>query len=449
MTKWKSGGNMLRTGTKEVPSGIGIVMKRMNRCTSRDRLVYCNRETGRFLPPRTPAPAAGRRKITSSHRILTRDFLFIFVSHFLFSLAVGSLLPALPLYLARLSYTDAEIGLLTGIFAVAAVALRPFAGAALHRYSAKAVTVWGAFLYGLTFLGFLTGTAFWLLLLVRLAQGAAFALVTTASTAAAIDISPVELRGRSLSYFLLSVNLASVIGPALGIFFINRFSFPPFFVTLSVLCLGSLLAILGLTKVDNVSGQFSMRLPDFFSRTAVPAGLACFGLQIVWGTVATFFPLMAIEKGMANPGLFFTAMSVTMVICRTLGASILDRFKRRTVIAIFLTVLTADLVLLSFSSTQMMFTVVGIIFGVSYAYLIPSFMSHATQGSGTSAGAAVGTFLGLSDAGLAMGPMIMGAVAGSIGYSMTFLCAAFTALGDLFYSRFFVRETTHHHSDDP
>jgi MFS family permease len=356
-------------------------------------------------------------------------------------------MPALPLYLSRLSYGDAEIGLLTGVFAVAAVGLRPFAGAALRRYSAKVVIVWGSFLFGLTFLAFLSGTAFWLLLLVRLAQGAAFALVTTAATAAAIDISPAELRGRSLSYFLLSVNLASVIGPALGIFFINRFSFFPFFVALSVLCLASLLAILGLTKVENASGQFTMKVSDFFSRTAVPGGLACFGTQIVWGTVSTFFPLLAVEKGMTNPGLFFTAMSVTMVICRTLGASILDRFNPRSVISTFLAILTADLVLLSFSSTQMMFTIVGIIFGVCYAYLIPSFMAHATRNSGTSAGAAVGTFLGLSDAGLALGPMIMGAVAGSIGYSMTFLCTAFTACGDLFYSRFFVRVTAHHRDD--
>jgi predicted MFS family arabinose efflux permease len=328
---------------------------------------------------------------------------------------------------------------LTGIFAVAAVALRPFAGAALHRYSAKLVVIFGALLYGLTFLGYLFGTMFWFLLLLRLAQGAAFAFITTASTAAVVDISPVESRGRSLSYFLLSVNIASSIGPALGIFFINRFSFHIFFIVLSVLCAGCLITILGLKKLDKATEQHSLRLTDFFSRAAVPAGLACFGLQIIWGTLSTFFPLLAVGKGITNPGLFFTAMSITMVICRTAGARVLDRYRNRSIITTFLVVLTADLVMLSFASTQMMFIIVGILFGVSYAYLIPSFMTHATRGSDAS-GATIGTFLGLSDAGLALGPMIMGAVATTIGYPMTFLCTAFTACINLFYSRIFVRE---------
>lgn len=103
----------------------------------------------------------------------------------------------------------------------------------------------GALLYGLTFLGFLFGTTVWLLLHLRLAQGAAYALVTTASTAVVVDISPLELRRRSLSYFLLSVSIATTIGPALGIFFINRFSFRVFFILLSTLCLCCFITILG------------------------------------------------------------------------------------------------------------------------------------------------------------------------------------------------------------
>jgi len=356
-------------------------------------------------------------------------------------MAFGSLLPTLPLYLLHLEYKATEIGLLTGVFAIAAVALRPLTGAALQRYSSKLVIVYGSLLYGLTFVAFLFGTTFWFLLLVRLVQGVAFALVTTACTAAVVDISPVELRGRGLGYFLLSVNIATAIGPALSIFFISRFSFHALFLVLSALCLGCLVTILGLRRVaEPVEKELTLRLRDFFSRTAVPSGLASFGLQLVWGTVSTFLPLLAVAKGVSNPGLFFTAMSIAMVICRTLGARILDRYSGRKLILTFLTVLVADLLLLSFSSTQTMFIVVGVVFGLSYAYLIPSFMAHATRGSATSAGAAVGTFLGLSDAGLALGPMIMGAVASSIGYSMMFLCTAVTACVDLFYSRLFITE---------
>lgn len=143
---------------------------------------------------------------------------------------------------------------------------------------------------------------------------------------------------------------------------------------------------------------------------------------------------------MTNPGLFFTAMSFTMIICRALGARILDTCAPRTIITTFRATLMAGLLLLSFSSMYMMFILVGVIFGVSYAYLMPSFMARATRDSGTFAAAAVGTFLGFSDAGLALGPMIMGAVTSTVGYSMMFLCTALIACVNLFYSRFFVTE---------
>jgi len=378
--------------------------------------------------------------MTPLRRILSRDFLVIFVSHFLFSVVFGSLLPAFPLFLARAGYGDARIGILTGVFAVAAVALRPLAGAALNRFSAKRVIVAGALLYGLSFPALLSGTAFWLLLAARLAQGAAFALVTTASTAAVVDISPAALRGRSLGDVLLSVNIATAVGPALGIFFINIFSFGPFFVGLALLCLSSAAAILALRTHGAPAARFPLRLNDFFSRAAVPSGLACFGVQLIWGTVSTFFPLSAVEKGVANPGLFFTAMSVTMVLCRTLGARVLDLVSGRAIIMTFLALQAADLLLLSVVSTQAMFVLVGVIFGLCYAYLIPSFMAHATRDSEASSGAAVGTFLGLGDAGLALGPAVMGAVASGAGYPVTFLCAALIACADLAYSKIFIRE---------
>jgi MFS family permease len=372
--------------------------------------------------------------------ILTGDFLFIFAAHFLFSMAFGGLLPVLPLYLKHLSYDDTQIGLLTGVFAIAAVILRPLAGAALQRYSAKLITIAGSLLCGLTFLAYLFGTTFWFMLFVRLVQGAAFALVTTACTAAVVDISPVELRGRSLSYFLLSINIATVVTPGLGILFVNHFSFRPFFIILFVLCVGCLVTIFGLKGPVKPAEKLTLVWSDFFSRPAVPAGLASFGLQVIWGTVSTFLPLMALEKGISNPGLFFTAMAAAMVICRTLGARILDRHNRLTIITVCLVMLLVDLVILSLSSTQAMFILVGILFGISFAFLIPSFMAHATQHSGSSAGASIGTFLGLCDAGQALGPMIMGAVAATKGYSTTFLCTAFIASLNIFYSRFFLRE---------
>ena len=87
-----------------------------------------------------------------------------------------------------------------------------------------------------------------------------------------------------------------------------------------------------------------------------------------------------------------------------------------------------------------MFILVGVIFGIGKAFLMPSLVACLLDREGSSPGPAMGTLTAISDLGLSVGPVIMGVVIHMSGYPAMFLCLAFTGVINVMYFRFLVRE---------
>ena len=100
-----------------------------------------------------------------TEKILTRDFVLCLFAQFTFAFVFHSLIPTLPIYLSRLGSTDAEIGVLIGIFFFSSVVLRPFIGRALTKIPEKNFMTIGALLFALTSAAYLFASPFWPLLI--------------------------------------------------------------------------------------------------------------------------------------------------------------------------------------------------------------------------------------------------------------------------------------------
>ena len=130
-------------------------------------------------------------------KVLTRDFILAFIAQFAFASVFHILLPTLPIYLLRLGSTEAEIGVLIGIFFFSSLVLRPFVGKALLKIQEKNFMIAGALLFALTSIAYLLAPPFWPLLMVRILQGIGFAFFQTASITLIVNISPEAHRGKS------------------------------------------------------------------------------------------------------------------------------------------------------------------------------------------------------------------------------------------------------------
>ncbi len=376
-----------------------------------------------------------------TQKILTRDFVLNFFAQFAFSSVFSILIPAIPIYLSKSGTNNAEIGILVGIFSVSSLIARPFVGRALSKIPEKKFMTAGAVIYALSSIAYLFTRPFLPFFLLRAFQGLGMAFFATASVTLATRIGPEEHRGRSIGYFFLSYNLAFALAPSFGMFLINLFDFTVLFLSCAGFSLCSLLITLKLGEIRHVPlDRKPVRERLYLSREALPPSIISFTASFIWGALCAFFPLFALNHGVTNPGLFFAAIAIILILGRILGGQVFDIYPRERVILPCLVAQIIAMIVLVFSTTFSMFILVALIWGIGHAFLFPSLMAYALDHSGTSSGPAVGTYTALSDLGTGLGSVIMGVVLQLTSYPIMFLCLALTGIFNLLYFYFFVRK---------
>ena len=374
-------------------------------------------------------------------KILTRDFILGFFAQFTFISVFYLLIPTLPIYLLRSGSQEVEIGVLIGIFFVTSLVLRPFVGKALLKIPEKKFMIAGALLFSLTSLSYLIAPPFWPLFIVRAFQGIGLAFFHTAAFTLIANISPEAHLGQSLSYFFLAPNISLALIPSLGMFLINHFSFTFLFLVCSGLSLCSLSITYKLGRRQVASLEDASTENGFFlSWKAISPSIISFFNFIMWGALTAFFPLYALNHGVANSGLFFTTIAIMFILGRGFGAKILDLYRIERVIPSLLTTCVISMILLAFSKNLQMFILVAVIWGIGNALLTPAVMTYILDRAGSSKGPAIGTYMLLSDLGLGLGPVIMGIIIRFSNYPIMFLCLALTGAINLIYFYFFVRK---------
>jgi MFS family permease len=374
-------------------------------------------------------------------KIFTRDFVLSFFAQFAFSSVFFILIPTIPIYLSRLGSKEAEIGVLVGVFSVSSLVLRPFVGRALLKIPERSFMIAGALLYAFSSIAYIIAKPFWPFLIVRILQGIGLALFATASFTLVTRISPEARRGQSIGYFYLAINIAFALAPLFGVAIVNLFDFPILFLVCTGLSLCSLFITLKLerTKIESLEVQ-SIRNQPFVSREALPSSIMAFMGSIIWGAVTAFLPLYALSHGVDNPGLFFAALAITLIVARSLGGKILDIYAREKVILPCLLAQIIAMSILIFSTTLPMFILVAVIWGMGTAFFYPALVAYVIDLAGPSRGPAIGTYMALSDFGAGMGSVIMGIVLQWTNYPIMFLCLAFTGVINLLYFYFAVRK---------
>jgi len=298
----------------------------------------------------------------------------------------------------------------------------------------------GSSLYALASIAYIFSPPFWPFFVVRIFHGIGFGFFHTASFTFIANTASKAHRGQSLGYFSLSMTISSALAPAIGMLLINHFSFTILF----LLCLG--LSLCSLLVTNKLAGRqfaplqaLSTEDTSFFNPKAIPPSITNSITLFMFGALAAFFPLYAVDHGVNNPGLFFTTVAIMLLLGRSFGGKILDLHKRENVILPCLLAYTISMAILAFSETLPMFILVGVIWGIGNAFSMPSLVAYVLDRVASSTGPAMGTFTAISDLGMSLGPVIMGIVLQATGYQVMFLCLAFIGVINLIHFYFFVR----------
>jgi MFS family permease len=307
-------------------------------------------------------------------------------------------------------------------------------GRALLNIPEKKFMIAGVLLYVLSSIAYLLAPPFWPFLAVRIFHGIGLALFNTAIFTLVANITPEMHRGRLISYFYLSGNMSFALGPYFGMVLINRYNFVIVFLVCTGLSLCSLLITtkLGERKDIPLKNQ-PLKIQTILSLEALPPSIIAFMLNIIWGTLTAFFPLYALGHGVSHPGIFFVFLAITLILGRTLGGRILDMYDRKKVVIPCLTAIIISLAILTFSTTLSMFILVAVVLGAGWALVYPSLLIYAIENADSDRGPAMGTFTGLADLGVCIGPMIMGIIIQRTSYPIMFFCLTIIGVINLLY----------------
>ncbi len=387
---------------------------------------------------------------TQTTRILNREFVLAFFAQFIVSFVFCILIPTLPIYLSKIGSTEMEIGVLIGILGLSSLVLRPLVGRFLLKTSEIVFMIAGAVLLALTSAGYLFVLPFWPFLVIRALQGVGAAFFWTATVTLVANVSPRAHLGQSLSYYFMAYNVAFAVAPSLGMFLINSFDFKLLFIFCTLLSLLSLFIITRLNKRGvHPSEKLVAEDAPFLSRSALSPSVVAFMASLSWGALTTFFPLYAIQHGMANPGLFFGTFAVMVILGRAFGGRVFDLRSRETVILpCLITYIIAMSMLFSFKSLTLFILAAGI-WGIGHGFLYPTLAAYTLDVVPSSPGLAMGTYLAFDDLGVGLGPIIMGIVLRLSGYPAMFLFLGFISFINLSYFYFLMRRRSIRRSMKP
>ena len=380
-------------------------------------------------------------------RLLTRPFVVVTASAFVFFIYIGMLIPIVPLFIeGPLGLGEFGIGLTIAVFAGAAIIARPFLGRIADRYGRRVLLVGGASLAGLTGIAASQVSEFWQLLLLRSVMGIGEAAVFVGAATLIADLSPRDRRAEGASYFSVAVFGGIGIGPIIGELILDDTQFERAFVVAGLFALAAavvaLFAPARVAPLDAVDDTIASAAPESGRRrimhpAALMPGVVLASGVAAFATFGAFIPEYSREVGLATSGGLFAAYSVTSVLVRIFGATLPERLGPRRAVTIALGMLGIGLSILAIVPTIAALWVASVFVGIGMAFNYPSLLALTVNRASDSDRAwAISSFTMFFEVGSVFGGLFIGGFAQAVGKQTGFFGGVLCCLIGLYLLRF-------------
>ena len=391
-------------------------------------------------------------------KLITPGYCLILAANFLLYFAFYLILPILPFYLTEVFHTgNAMVGIILSCYTVASLCIRPFSGYLLDTLARKPLYLIAYFLFITIFAGYILAGVLTLFILLRVAHGLAFGMVTVAGNTIVIDITPSSRRGEAVGYYGLMNNMAMSFGPMTGLFMHDTCSFQTIFICAFVSgALGFVAACLVKTPPKQYVKREPISLDRFVLIKGIPAGVALLLLSIPYGMTSTYIAMYAKEIGITlSSGLFFTFMAVGMAVSRIFSGRQVDKGRITQVIAFGLYLVCACFFLLAACDklmeintavTKVIFFVVALLLGVGFGTMFPAFNTlFVNLAPNSQRGTATSTYLTSWDVGIGIGLVAGGYIAQITSWDVAYFFGACLTVISVFYFR--LKVAPHYHKN--
>ena len=367
----------------------------------------------------------------SPFKDLPREVSILVAASFFVAVGFGIVLPAIPVFAKSFGVNNAAIGLMVSAFAITRFASGLISGTLVDKFGERAVFSSGVFMVALfTFLAGLS-QSYEQLLFFRAAGGLGSSMFSVAAGSVIMRSVDDSNRGRAQSVYQGSFLLGGIAGPAIGGLLSVISLRAPFFVYSGLLLCSGMVAFFFLKgdkigKVDknsDTSEHTSVREALAMKPYRIALVLAFIGSWVFFGLRASILPIFVTEElnsttAVVGYGLALSAVVQGVILLKAGRYS--DEKGRRAASIIGAQVVLLGVLLLTFSVNVWMFllsmAVLG--FGGAFISITPaSIVGDVIKGKG---GKVIAIFQMAGDAGMMVGPIIIGAVSDLFSYRAAF-----------------------------
>jgi MFS family permease len=379
-----------------------------------------------------------------SEKLWSKNFLLLLLSNAFISMNFFMLNPTFPVYIKTIDNNLGAVGILTALFTLTAMLVRPFSGMAVDRFDKKRIYFIGVLLLCVSFIGYIIFKPIPGIVFARLIHGVGWGLTTTAISTLASDIIPLPRMGEGIGYFTASSVVAMSIGPILGLEILNGlgagvlFGVTAGFTFFSGIILFAYKDATDCSSVEivpdrtNRNGTNRNGFSDLFERTAIlPAGVGFF-LSIVSSALMTYISLYAAQRGILNIGYFFTIQSAVVLFSRPIAGILVDRKGFGIAVVPALVCTAISMVILYMAANPVIFVITAIIYGLGFGTALSSLQAMSVvRADRDRRGAANSTYLTGMDMGFGLGSVLAGFIASAAGYGTMYLLCIIPLLAGL------------------
>ena len=353
---------------------------------------------------------------------------------------------AFPQYLQQRGFSPSQMGFIASGYTICAMVMRIFAGNLIDTKGRRLICMIGLAFFGMPIVGFYLSSTVALIVLFRLIQGFGSSMATIAQGTMVPAVLHKERMVEGLGYYGMFSNVATAIGPAVGLSFLLKGNTDGFFlfgIALMVVAMAVCVTInyekkqgfqrggsnpqsVELTPEEQAfeeqaeaeAAEDIRRSPiwRFFDKRAIPAAILSLMVTLSTTSITNYISPYGIGIGLTAIGRFFTVQAAFMIVIRIFSGRLANRFGMFPVIVGGMLADVVALFLISTMTNNFMMYAAAAIRGMGGGLYFPMLNVLAVSNAARSRrGKATSTYYAAYDLGAGVGAAIWGLVADYLG----------------------------------
>ena len=370
-------------------------------------------------------------KLQSPLRDLPREVSVLVIASFFVAVGFGIIVPAIPLFARSFGVSNAAVGLIISLFALARFASGLFSGKLVDKFGERTV-----FAVGVAFVALSVGLSglaqsYNQLLFFRAAGGLGSSMFSVAASSVILRSVSDAQRGHAQSVYNGSFLLGAIAGPAIGGALAAVSLRAPFFVYAIALSISGTVAFIFFTSEHLQAPKKSegkkavMSLKEALSLKGYRYALVITFVAswVLFGVRTSILPLFITEQLESTAAVVGWGFTISAVIQGTLilrAGRLSDERGRRFILIIGTTIAFIGIIIMTLTLNPLMFFISMAIMGLGNAFLASApatIVGDLIEGKG---GQVIALFQMAGDAGMIVGPVVVGFIADHYGYRAAF-----------------------------